>query len=460
MSSRLLHRGVLGLFLLLGISLWLLNWWPARALFLDEANVARNLFDRSFVGLFRPLDHDQYAPPLYLILAKICGELLGYGERSLRLPSLLGGILCIWGLWSAGRSLKLGYWGLLPLALLFVNPLALRYVGELKPYALDMGLAAMLLALALRQKPLGYWWWAGIGAVVVWCSLPAVFVLAAIGAVAWLRARGHDRQQWTGTIVLWLASFGVLYQFVLTPALGVGQLTEYHAQYFFPVPSANGFDLSLALELLKQQVANPFGFTLWASLVGLLGVGMAAYRSRIDQLALLGLPILLVLLVSATGRYSLLPRLLLFSFPGWWLLAARGSKELFTRSNKWVGAGLLIGWLVVLGGTNVVRHYWSPMSFSDSRALVTELREGYRPLLHPKAVPGYDYYQRIHPGICQKNFVTPEVASLRQQAPAGKYVALYDVLTSKLALQQVRRDSLWAATNGAVSVQQDSFFLA
>jgi len=73
-----------------GLLLWLINWWHARPVFIDEANVARNLFDRSFTGFFQPLDHQQYAPPFFMVVSKLCGELFSYGERALRLPAIAG----------------------------------------------------------------------------------------------------------------------------------------------------------------------------------------------------------------------------------------------------------------------------------------------------------------------------------------------------------------------------------
>lgn len=430
-----------------GVSLWLVNWWAARPLFLDEANVARNLFDRTFAGLFTPLDHRQYAPPLYLVMAKACGEIFGYGERSLRLPALLGGLAAVAGLWWAGRTLRLGWWSLLPLALLFVSPVVLRYVAEVKPYGLDLGLAAIFIAWGLRQRQPG----AGFmfaGAIAIWASLPLIFVLAAVGLRHFipLLFRSSPRTsgrapliKWLTTGALWVSSFAALYWLVLAPSVGTKYLNLYHDEYFFPV-SGGMEELHQAGRLLLSFLRLPFGFTVAAIAVGCAVFLVGLYHRR--NLWLL-LPLGLALAASVSGHYSLLPRLLLFALPGWWLLAAIQSARA-KRHWRWL---LLAVWLVISGGTNVARHYLSPQTFSDSQRLVTEIAPGYHPILHHGAVPAYDYYHRIHPAHDRTRPPARE-GNIRSEPSPDKRVLLYDVMTQGNIRDAARRDSIWAAERG------------
>ncbi|MEM9527991.1 MAG: hypothetical protein AAGA31_15355, partial [Bacteroidota bacterium] len=364
--------------LLAGISLWLVNWAYGRALFIDEANVARNLFDRSWNGLFQPLDHQQYAPPLYLVFTKACGEVFGYGELALRLPALLGGGLCIYGLTLAGKALKLGWWTLLPLALLFVNPTVLRYVGEVKPYALDLGLAAVLLALILSRgtsfsigsrqaSHLTYWYWALIGVVAVWWSLPVIFILATVGSYALLQ----DTAKWKAWLLVglvWVVSFFALYFLVLRPSISDSYLNTYHQAYFFPLPKEGKFAWLQALRLILEQPKLAFGYTSIAIFFGIAMTVIALFQFFSDRKFLLIAPLLIAFLASTFEQYSLLPRLLLFTLPGWWLLAAIGSKYVYATNTlaKYWRYGLVVVWLITLGGTNVVRHFTQPLNFSHS----------------------------------------------------------------------------------------------
>lgn len=441
-----------------GVCLWLMNWGYGRALFIDEANVARNLFDRSWSGLFQPLDHQQYAPPLYLVLTKLCGEVFGYGELSLRLPALLGGGLCIYSLTLAGKALKLGWWTLLPLALLFVNPTVLRYVGEVKPYALDLGLAALILALALRQghnfsiggnqsNEKRWWFWSIIGIVVVWWSLPAVFVLAGIGLYALLTDRKEGKwKRWGSTGLLWILSFIVLYALVLRPSISDPYLNSYHQAYFFPLPKDWSFAWLRALRLITEQPKLAFGYTSIAIFFGLAMTLVALLQFPNDRKTLLISPLLLAFVASAFEQYSLIPRLLLFTLPGWWLLAAIGSKYVYqtnTLAIYW-RYGLLAVWLIVLGGTNVVRHYYDPMQFSEARQVSLEAANEYKTILHKSAVPGYDYYRRIHPVTGDPSFTPVTAGNVQSEVFPGKYLLLYGATAKKSAQQ----DQKWATERG------------
>jgi hypothetical protein len=440
----------------LGVLLWLINWWAGRPLFIDEANVVRNLHDRSFADLFSPLDHRQYAPPLYLVLAKACGALFGYGERSLRLPALLGGAMTIYGLMVGGRALKLGWWILLPLGLLFVNPTVLRFIGEVKPYALDLGVAAMLLGFGLRgARP--DWRWAVGGVLAVWLSLPAIFVLAALGLYNFLCTGDRARLKWLPIGATWLTSFALLYFLVLQDSVGSKYLNTYHNDFFFPTPGSEGFwkqSGSLLISLPKLA----FGFTTISIIVGLfMSAAIVLPRKELTHGWLL-LPTLLVIIASAFGFYSLIPRLLLFTLPGWWLLAALRSKQLSGRFSPTVGYIVLLLWLLVLAGTNVLRYYTSPQTFSDSRRLVRELKPGYTPILHHSVVPAYDYYFRIHPGH-PEGIPSKEEGNIKDANFPGKYVLLYDVLTQGNIRESMQQDSIWAAERGC-KVRTEAMFRA
>lgn len=445
-----------------GLLLWLINWWYARPVFIDEANVARNLFDRPFSGFFRPLDHQQYAPPFFMVLGKLCGELFGYSERALRLPAILGGLMALSGLLLSARKLKLGWWGLLPVVLLFVNPTVLRYVGEMKPYALDLGIASLLLA-AVLYWPKPSWRWALAGALAIWFSLPSVFVLAAVGIPAlWLGER-RNLAGWFLCILVWLVSFALLYLVLLKSHLGNGYLNNFHGAYFFPLPSANGFAVDRAIILLISLPKVAFGFTTFAILGGVFAtvLGLRHQDQRLAATAIL--PVFIVLAVSALGRYSLIDRLLLFTLPGWWLLAAMGTVTLCERlapKSKWWPYGLAAAWLIIAGGTNVVRHYVSPLNFSDSRRLVTELEPGYQPVLHSSVVPAYDYYRRVHPYWRTQELSAAEVSNIPELPRPGRYVLLYSVLTNRSTATKLKEDVIWARAQGAKRVEERGLFRA
>ncbi|PPK86322.1 hypothetical protein CLV84_3247 [Neolewinella xylanilytica] len=375
----------------MGLLIWGINYVYDRPLFLDEANLARNLYDRSFAGLFRPLDHEQYAPPLYLLLTKLLAELLGYLEYVLRLPALLGGIIGIVALFRAGQRLQLGHWTLLPLALLFVNPTVLHYVTEFKPYGTDLGVAACLLAAELRPARGNKLAWGLAGVLLPWVSLPSVFVLAAIG----LRRLRTDIR-WLAVIGLWLASFGVLYYLVLRTSVGSSYLNDFHAPYFMPLPFS-GEALQQSGTLFFSLLRLTYGFTvaalLWGASTLLIGLCSASVRRH----AWLLLPLLVSIAASHFRLYTLIDRLMLFALPGVWLFTAVAARWIYTSLSKWPGYAYLAAVLITLGGTNIYRAVLRPYRFNDGRRLA-ELAEGNVPYVADLgAVPVLDYYLRVKP---------------------------------------------------------------
>ena len=402
-----------------GLLLWAVNLAHERPLFIDEANVVRNLYDRSYAGLFLPLDHAQYAGPGYLVLTKFLAELLGYHEWVLRLPAFAGGLLAVFGLWRASGSILSGYARLLPLALLFSNPTVLRYVTEVKPYGLDLGIAACLLAFYLRPRPPSLITWTVLGALLPWFSLPAVFVLAAIGLV-----RLYQDRRWLLVIGGWLLSFGLLYVVTLRPSVGSGYLVAYHQEYFFPTQLSIDSVARLG-RICWRYLRLSFGFTVVAILWGAGSQVIAALQ--FPRWNVLLLPLLIVVGVSAFQFYSLIDRLILFVLPGVWLHAARGADYVAGLAAK-QGVPYRYAWglltVVALGGTQNWRYVLPPLETSDARRLAAYATEP-NAYADRSAEPVLDYYLRIDP----QRTATAELRPATTYPSDESYTVLFDVTT-------------------------------
>lgn len=375
-----------------GLILWGINYGYNRPIFLDEANLARNLYDRSFAGLFLPLDHEQYAPPLYLVLTKALAEVFGYHEYVLRLPALIGGLLGVAAIAIAGRALRLGFWTLLPLAFLFANPTVLRYVTEFKPYGVDFGVAAGLLSWELRRPGGQRIAWSAVGMVLPWLSLPSVFVLAAIG----LRRLWRDTR-WIAVIMTWVISFGCLYTLVLSPSVGSTYLNAFHAEYFMPLP-IDGYSLRHAGRLVFYLLRLFFGFTIVALLWGAVTLAAGLYVARLRERIWLLLPFGIVVSASALQFYTLIDRLMVFTLPGIWLFTGLCAAWIYRRLSGWRSIVYVILTVVTLGGTNIYRAMLQPYRFSDSRRLAKLTEEG-NYIADGSAVAVLDYYLRVKPGL-------------------------------------------------------------
>jgi hypothetical protein len=160
-----------------------------HSLWIDEAMLALNVVHRTPVELLEPLDLNQGAPVGYLLLSKAVVKAFGPGEYALRLVSLaaaLAGMVIFTPL--AYRALPLGA-ARIAVCLFALSPFIAGYAAEFKQYELDATVAAALIAVGLpvwrgtagRGRLIAF---ALAGAVAVWFSHPAAFVLGGVGSAA------------------------------------------------------------------------------------------------------------------------------------------------------------------------------------------------------------------------------------------------------------------------------------
>ncbi|MDY7021785.1 MAG: hypothetical protein SWJ54_10560, partial [Cyanobacteriota bacterium] len=72
-------------FVFFGILVRLVQYLHNRSLWFDEANLALNIVNRSYLQLLSPLDNNQAAPPGFLWIEKLSIQLFGNNEYALRL---------------------------------------------------------------------------------------------------------------------------------------------------------------------------------------------------------------------------------------------------------------------------------------------------------------------------------------------------------------------------------------
>ena len=139
-----------GLIILIGLALRLRQYLSGRSLWLDEAMLALNIVQRDFGGLLKPLDYDQGAPLGFLMLEKLTTSLLGNGELTLRLPSVIAGCLALLFFYLLLKRF-LSPVGLLPaLALFAISEQLIYYASELKQYTFDVFILLGLLLIFLH----------------------------------------------------------------------------------------------------------------------------------------------------------------------------------------------------------------------------------------------------------------------------------------------------------------------
>ena len=148
-----------------------------RTVWMDEAMLARNIVSKSFLELTKPLEFEQSAPVLYLLVAKLFW-LVYPDENSLRLLSLIVSTGSVYFLskYLLERGIS-GYTVILIVSLVISNYHFIRFSTEIKPYILDVLACVCLPTILYKNK-----WFcsAALVALFPWLSNVSIFVIISI----------------------------------------------------------------------------------------------------------------------------------------------------------------------------------------------------------------------------------------------------------------------------------------
>jgi hypothetical protein len=348
--------GVLAVLATLGAALRLWQYGANASLWADEGNMALNLVRRPLSGLVAPLDYHQVAPVGWLALEKGAIGLLGDSEPVLRLFPLLCSLASLPLFLRVARRTLTGR--AVPLAvLLFALGIPLIfYAAQLKPYASDVLAAVVILLLALELRRLDLtaqraWGLGLIGAVTVWLSHAAVFVLAGAGATCAVGALvAHGRQpgarpgRLAVTLALWAASTlgaTLVATRSLSPAAAT-YLARFWDPSFWPLPPGSLADVVWPVARLTGVFGGGgFRYPVPGLFLILALVGVGALWRRSPAVALLvWTPVGLTFAASALHLYPFAPRVVLFLCPAFLVSVAAGAEFLRTLTGRGArGAG-------------------------------------------------------------------------------------------------------------------------
>lgn len=379
-------------FLAFGALVRVREWLLVRSLWLDEAMLALNVMRRTAAGLLGPLDYRQLAPPGYLWAVKAVVMAAGPGERPLRLVSLVAGIAIMMAAWWIGRDVYGRWAGAMSAATIALAPGAIYYSNEVKPYACDALVAALLIIMGLRSLdgPLSWRRTAVItcaGSLALWTSYAAPFVLAGLGlslAISlWQRRGGYSSLAKLGLPALaWATTWAVVYHLARRgPTFDYMQ--EYWRDHFMPAPITSPNQVAttmiMALNAIAAPLVNPvdpFSSTerLTALLLALSLIGAwALVRQRsLAVLCLLVAPTVALWFASVARLYPVEGRLLLFLLPAVVTLLGGGVEMLTAHGGAapaLLAAAVTLSWPAI----NAVQTLRHPDEREDSLTLLQVL---------------------------------------------------------------------------------------
>jgi hypothetical protein len=394
----------------LGTAIRVRQWAVGRSLWLDEALVAKSIVSRDAITLVtEPLLSNQAAPVLWLWLERLCVDLFGTDERSLRVVPLLAGTATLGLTWLLARRLLPAWATPFPVAFVALSPSLVYYSTEVKQYATDTAVVLTVLLLALsadttRRRLVRL---TVAGSVLLWLSHAAVLAMAGVSVVLVLRhaLRRRWREAGVTTAVLapWLLSLLASYLLLLADLRNNQVLLDY---WDYTFPGEDGL-VAWFVDRWHDLADTPLDYG--ATTFGLLVLAAAAARLLLTRRvhgAVLLAPVPMATLGAGLSAYPFAGRLSLWLAP----VAAVASAALLPSSVGLDRPGLLrLGWAAL-----AVPALLLPVlpGMRDTLPALVEARyvEELRPVLEQVArerQPGdlvyihiagrgaYDYYERF-----------------------------------------------------------------
>jgi hypothetical protein len=408
--SERTFRYIIWAIIALGAALRITVWWQDRSLFIDEANLLRNCIELPYGGLFDNLGYHQYAPPLFCTAQKWMLSTFGVHDRVARLLPLLSGLAVLVLYYRVA-----GYYLSRPALAMSLLFLALgepffRYGTEAKQYATDMLTTLLLLAFVLHRPGSApvtarRWYFLGAtGIAVVWWSMPAVFVLAAIAAyytVISIQAKNNRNLVYIALCgFAWLLSFGAYYWLILGQDVDAPGLQSAHV--FFDWPGLDIVGWANLFTRVRGLGTTAVGFTFFSNLAywaGLLTVIYALWRFRKPEHLLIVLPIALCMVASALHLYAVTERLSLFFMPLLLVLLGLGWEQLLRWGKPWTGPVLALVVLAAALSRNPLGWFFRPYEVVEVRQALLYVRAQAQPndrvYAHPDTGPSTYHYTRL-----------------------------------------------------------------
>lgn len=327
---------------LFGMLVRLTEYLSRRSLWGDEAMLALNLINRSYLELLKPLDYNQAAPPGFLWIEKFALQILGNHEYALRLFPLIAGIVSLLAFYQLATRYASPVAAPIAIALFACLKYVLYYATEVKQYSSDVMVALLLWLLLvplhnqmLHRKQiilLGL-----LGAGFIWLSHPTVFVMAGLEGASFLIA--SNQQRWRKVVnrlpmyLLWLCSFAALYFFTIRNTLNNDALTDSWGERY----PRSIFDVVWFFDAVGRFFYNPLGFldiTDGIAIATFIIGCLAYYRRSRATLFFLTAPIIMTFIASYLNQYPFRERLVLFLAPLAIMIIAEGIACLLTQIHR------------------------------------------------------------------------------------------------------------------------------
>jgi hypothetical protein len=397
-----------------GVALRTIQYGAQSSLWVDEAALARNIVDRSWIDLARPLDFAQYAPLGFLWLQKAT-TIAGTGELALRAVPFAGSIIALALFAVVARRLLSPAAGAIAIAMFALGSPFIYFAAQAKPYSTDVTIAVALtlLVLSASRAPVSVRRWIAMacaGVASAFFSQPATFVIAGQGpiliGIEWRRGGASRRRARAAAVGLALLLVGAAtIAFLSVSDADLAYARDVWTAWFAPFPPRTLEDITWYwMRLTTSFAVPPFapprldgGLRYAASplyaLAALAGVVLWWRSGRGEHALIVASPVVVATAASALQLYPLGGRLSIYLLPLLILAAARGWQGIVDLVSKHVSGApgsaiVAVGAVLALGPpAAAMAGNLPPFYLEHLRPVMAEVRRAWQPGDH-----AYVYY--------------------------------------------------------------------
>ena len=382
-----------------GILVRLVQYLSNRSLWNDEAALALNIVNRSYLELLQPLDYDQGAPIGFLMVEKLAVQVFGDNEYALRLFPLLSAIGSLFIFYELAKQCLQPQAVTIALALFSTLHIWLEYATEVKQYSSDVAIAVLLCLLLMQMNnKLSFaqiTTLSIVGAVAIWFSHPAIFVLAGIGAscllLSLVKKDLATSLKLLAVYSIWALSFASFYLISLKDIANQEDLyNSWEGRGTFP---SSSWDINWLFTSFTEFFHKPLGFpdlflvpAIFAFLVGCISL---IYKKA--TLLILLSPLFVTYFAAYLHKYPFDGRLVLFLIPFVTLLVGEGTSVIRrkTRSTYFAKTGILVLVLLLVPPIGTAAYLiFKPYVKQEIRPVISYVRK------HQQAEDVIYVYQR------------------------------------------------------------------
>ena len=423
--------------LISGIFLRLFHYLENRSLWEDEVFLASSLIHMNFYELATlPLEYQQRAPVGFLWLSHLSVALFDKKEMSLRLFPFICGIVSIFAFLPVAKFyLQKRLSILVAIAIAMLAPPLIYHSVEAKQYGTEFLSTVLSLYLFVKfgrtksAKHLIYW---GLGgAVVLWFSFSALFVLG--GMAAAISLTSMIKKEWERFFLclipfgMWLVSFVIQYVFFISKFPEEEWLVQFwrNRDAFMPFPPHSLSNILWPFNQIYSLIRYPMGLS-WFDLdyehpyspllrvlarmpflpilIGLVGLRELFIRQK-QYLLLYALPVILALAASSLELYPLRERLTLFLAPIFILVIGKGFDALAYQKIPGSVQQILAIFIIAAPFLNSARQVLDTDLFGDykksrQREAMQYMQKNYKQgdvvYVYWNDLPSYRYYEEAY----------------------------------------------------------------